>query len=61
MGADINFCLAATQQDLLFIFLRRFIWNKHFLSMPLKVLYAKNMRYSFAFKKGKRKSCFFNR
>lgn len=62
MGADINFYLAATQQDLPFIFLRGFIWNKHFLSIPLKVLYAKKCAVLFfLFKKGKWKSYFLNR
>lgn len=62
MGADINFYLAATQQDLPFIFLRGFIWNRHFLSIPLKALDAKKCAVLFCLlKKGKGKSYFFNR
>lgn len=60
MGADINFYLAATQQDLPFVFLRGFIWNKHFLSIPLKVLNAKKCTVLFCLlKKGKWRSGFF--
>lgn len=53
MCADIHFYLTATQQVPPFIFLGGFIWNKHFLSIHLKVLYAKkkSVWYSFAFKK----------